>query len=242
MNREKNARPDISLVIPAYNDGRHLAGTLETARRYLSESGLDWEIIVVNDGSSDDTAAAARAAMAACPAIRLVELPENRGKGAAVRQGVLAARGRNILFSDSDLSTPVEETAKLLAAVEGEGYDLAIASRGLPGSLVARPQPGARRFIGRCFPLLVRFFITRRFHDTQCGFKIFRADVARRLFEPLRTRGFAFDVEILRRALREKYRVKEVPVTWVNCPDSRVRMWREPLLMLRDVIRIRFLK
>jgi len=229
---------NLSLVIPAFNEERRIGQTLAKIR---SACARDWhriEIIVVDDGSADRTAEVVQRCAAEMGSIRLLCHDTHMGKGAAVRTGVLAAGGDLVLFSDADLSTPMSELPRLIAAVQ-EGYDVAIGSRGLPDSRILVPQPLHRRIVGRMFPVLVRCIITRTFRDTQCGFKLFTRTAARRLFEPLRTRGFAFDVEILYRAEKLGMRVKEVPVSWINSPHSSVRIVQDSLSMLGALFAIR---
>jgi dolichyl-phosphate beta-glucosyltransferase len=224
--------PFLSVVVPAYNEESRLAPTLDRIRQYLTGRDYSAEIIVVDNGSSDGTAALARRA-----GVSVLSEPR-RGKGAAVRTGVLAAGGELILFSDADLSTPIEELEKLLAALEA-GHDIAIGSRGLPDSKLPVRQPWYRELVGRAGNVLVRLVAVRGIADTQCGFKLFSRSAARRLFEAQRTTGIAFDMEILFLAQRLGLKIAEVPVTWIDNPDSRIsRVW-DSLDALKDLLRIR---
>jgi glycosyltransferase involved in cell wall biosynthesis len=230
--------PALSIIIPAYNEERRIGATLARITGYLDGRGGGYEVIVVDDGSRDATRAIVGAA--GHPAVRLLALPVNAGKGAAVRAGVLASRGRAVLFSDADLSTPIEELARLEAAVAG-GADLAIGSRVAPGE-VARRQPLLRRLQGRAFHAIVRalgFRVVATVRDTQCGFKLFRGAVARLLFRELTLTGFAFDVELLERA-HQRFAIAEVPVAWAHADGSKVRPGIDAARMLRDLIQIRW--
>jgi glycosyltransferase involved in cell wall biosynthesis len=224
--------PFLSVVVPAYNEESRLAPTLDRIKQYLTGRDYSAEIIVVDNGSSDGTAALARRA-----GVSVLSEPR-RGKGAAVRTGVLAAGGELILFSDADLSTPIEEVEKLLAALEA-GHDIAIGSRGLPDSKLPVRQPWYRELVGRAGNVLVRLVAVRGIADTQCGFKLFSRSAARRLFEAQRTTGIAFDMEILFLAQRLGLKVAEVPVTWIDNPDSRISRVRDSLDALKDLLRIR---
>jgi dolichyl-phosphate beta-glucosyltransferase len=213
--------PEISIVIPAYNEARRLPETLDRLERYISARGLRAEVIVVDDGSVDATAQLVRERAADWPALSLLSAPRNAGKGAAVQLGMRAARGRYRIFSDADLSVPIDDLDKLLAPLR-EGAAVAIASRGLATSDVQRRQPWHREAMGSLFNLLVRFLVMDGIRDTQCGFKAFTAEAAQRLFPPLQTPGFGFDVEVLYRARRAGYAIVEVPTRWVNSPLTTV--------------------
>jgi dolichyl-phosphate beta-glucosyltransferase len=226
----------ISLVIPAFEEEARVPPTLRRLARYLEGRPEEWEILFVDDGSSDRTAEVARTEGERLDLpLTVLRMPANRGKGAAIRRGVLAARGDWILVSDADLSTPIEEWEKLLRA----GAPIAVGSRALEEELVREKQPWHRRSMGRTFNRLVRLLAVRGIHDTQCGFKLFDARVARELFEGARINRFAYDVEILARAQKRGIPIAEVPVLWFNSPDSRVAVVRDSLRMLRDLVRIR---
>lgn len=228
----------LSVVIPAFDEAERIGPTLAAVRDYVERKGVEAEIIVVDDGSRDATAARAEAALSVFAAARIIRLPRNRGKGAAVKAGVLEARGDLILFSDADLSTPIEEIEKLLPLIEG-GADVVIGSRALPGSDIRVRQRALREAMGKFFNRLVRCLVLTGIPDTQCGFKLFRRDAARAVFAESTTRGFGFDVEILALCLRRGYRVRQVPVAWRNSPPSRVRLVRSSLGMIADLVRIR---
>ena len=206
----------LSVVIPAYNEERRLPPTLERVRAYLGAGPLSHEIVVVDDGSRDSTSEVARAQGAV-----VVRNDGNRGKGYAARRGMLLARGRRRLMTDADLSTPIEDLPRLMARLD-EGFDVAIASRALPGSNVEVRQSASREAIGRVFNLCVRVLAVPGLHDTQCGFKLFTAEAAEAAFAPLRLDGFSFDVEALFVARRRGFRIAEVPVTWRNDEATRV--------------------
>lgn len=194
---------------------------------------------MVDDGSADATAEIAGSVGCRIPGVRVIRHPVNQGKGAAVRTGILASRGEAILFSDADNSTPIEELDKLWVHLEA-GADIVIASRALRDSKLEVRQGLARETMGRIFNKIVRLSGVRAISDTQCGFKLFRRKAAMLLFRPLRTSGWAFDVEILLRAQRRKLRIAEAPVRWINSADSRLHPVRHSFQMLREVIRLRF--
>lgn len=230
--------PGLSVVVPAYNEAERIVPTLQRVSAYLGTLGEPAEVIVVDDGSSDNTAAVIRQAMAHQPRIRLEVNPENLGKGASVRRGVLAARFAHVLFTDADLSAPIEDVAKLRQALAA-GADIAIGSRRLPGSVLERRQPPRREWLGHAFSWLVRAFLLPGIHDSQCGFKAFRREVAQAVFSRQRLDGYGFDVEILWIARRLGYRVAEVPIRWADHPVSHIRPVRDGLRMLSDLGRIR---
>lgn len=213
--------PALSLVIPAYNEEKRLPVSLARIAEWLGSRTppLSAEVLVVDDGSSDRTATVAEktAAGLGLP-FRVLRLEENRGKGAAVRAGVLAASGEHVLVTDADLSTPIEEVEKLLAA----DAPVAIGSRGLDATLVKERQSLFRVASGKTFNLLVRLLVVSGIRDTQCGFKLFQRDVAREVFSRTTVDRFAFDVEALLLSRRLGYRITEVPVLWFNSPDTRV--------------------
>jgi len=240
-NRAAPAPPRLTVVIPAFNEERRIGPTVERIRAYLAAQPYAAEIIVVDDGSADLTVPRAEAALRDGPPFRILSRAENRGKGAAVRDGVLAAAGDFILATDADLSTPIEELARFWPEVEA-GADVVIGSRALPGSDVQVRQSAVREKMGKIFNLLVRALVLRGYPDTQCGFKLFRAAAAKDIFSRLRTEGFSFDVEVLWLGRKLGYRVRQVPVCWRNSPESRVRLVGGSLAMLRELWRIRRLR
>jgi dolichyl-phosphate beta-glucosyltransferase len=228
----------LSVVIPSYNEEARLPRTLREVGDFLASRGCDAEILVVDDGSRDRTREAATAAGASCPLVKVLGYLDNRGKGFAVRTGFLAATREAVLVSDADLSTPIGELDRMWPFYD-QGYDVVIGSRRLSGARLEIPQPLYRRGMGRAFNLIVSTLAVRGFQDTQCGFKLFRRAASQEMFRGLRTRGFAFDVELLLRARRLGLRVREVPVRWINSPDSRVRVLRDSARMLREIFRMR---
>lgn len=216
----------LSVIIPAYNEEQRLPASLDTVRRYLDSKQFDFvEVLVVNDGSRDRTAAIVQEFTAQDPRIRLLENPGNRGKGYSVRHGMRQAQGLWVLFTDADLSAPIEELDKLAAAIETRDADGAIGSRALDRSLVGRHQSLAREFSGRTFNLVMRMVTGLPYHDTQCGFKVLRRQAARTVAARQQSEGFGFDVEILYIAKKHGFRVLEVPVRWFNAEGSKVSLW-----------------
>jgi dolichyl-phosphate beta-glucosyltransferase len=240
-NRSPNS--DVaSLVIPAYDERNRIEACLRSAAEWVRArpGGWDWEVILVDDGSSDGTKAAARplAEQLGLP-LQILSHRENRGKGAALRTGVLASCGDPVLLSDVDLSTPLTEWVKLAERLPT--HPIAIGSRALQEDLVRLKQPLYRRALGKTGNLLVRILAVPGIRDTQCGFKLFRGDVARDLFRRARIDGFAYDMEILYLARRRGLAIAEVPVLWFNSPDSRVSLFRDALPTLWDLLRLRWI-
>jgi dolichyl-phosphate beta-glucosyltransferase len=232
------APPGLSIVVPAFNEERRLPDTLPRIIEYARQLHAPVEILVVDDGSTDRTSQVAVELGRSVGVVTVLRSPENRGKGASVRRGVLAARHPHVLFTDADLSTPIEEAGKLRAAL-GAGADVAIGSRRVPGSDVQVHQPWLRGVAGRTFSRCVSLLLLPGIRDSQCGFKVFRRAAARDLFGRQRLDGFSFDAEVLWLAHRLGYRVAEIPIVWRNDPRSQVRMVEDPLRMLRDLGRIR---
>jgi len=236
---ERSGRPYLSVVIPAYNEEARLGGSLERILAYLGGRGVESEVVVVDDGSTDGTAALARGALKGGLGSVLVN-PENRGKGYSVRRGFLAASGNWVLMTDADLSSPIDEYEKLATAARDHDLDVAFGSRGLPDSRIEVRQNALRETMGKTFNLIIRAATGLRFRDTQCGFKLMDRRRTRPIFERMVVDRFAFDVELLFLCVRFGLRVREVPVVWRNAPGSRVSMLTSPLSMLYDVARVRW--
>ncbi len=231
--------PRLSVVIPCYNEEARLPRTLELVEGYLDARGTGYEVILVDDGSTDTTRRVMESSAARNPRVRITVLPHNRGKGRALAEGVAAARGSEILVTDADLSTPIDELEKLQAELD-KGAGVAIASRALRGSRVEVSQPFYRVLMGKAFNLIVQTLLLPGIWDTQCGFKLFRADVAREAFAGLSTDGFGYDPEVLYRAKRRGVRIAEVPVVWRNSAPTKVSPIRSSLDMFKHVVRVRF--
>jgi glycosyltransferase involved in cell wall biosynthesis len=231
---------DLSVVIPAYNEEFRLPKTLESVFSYLQTRPCRTEVIVVDDGSSDRTIEIVNASRKKYPGLRLVSNSENRGKGFSVRHGMIEARGAIALFTDADLSTPIEEADKLLAALKNEGYDGAIGSRAVDRSLIQVHQSMIREQAGIFFNRLVRWIMGIDFSDTQCGFKAFRMDRARIIFEQQRVERFGFDPEILFLAKRNGLRVAEVPVRWSHDAATKVNVAADGMQMFLELLRVRW--
>ena len=233
------SRPFLTIVIPAYNEEQRLGDSLARIASYVEASGLDAEILVVDDGSKDRTAALASKALAGLRG-RVVRNGENRGKGFSVRHGMLEAQGRFVLLTDADLSTPIEDHARLAAVIRDRDLDIAIGSRALAGSDVQVRQGWVRQTMGRTFNRIIRLLTGLPFHDTQCGFKLMDRERVRPLFEKMVVDRFAFDVELLFLCARFGLSVAEVPVVWRNAPGSKVSIVGDPLNMILDVLRVRW--
>jgi glycosyltransferase involved in cell wall biosynthesis len=232
--------PPFSVVIPCFNEATRIGETLPLTLDYLTANAPESELIVVNDGSTDATAAIARERLKPAKIeTRLLENFPNRGKGAAVRSGLLAAREPIGLFFDADLSTPLGETPKLIEPIANGEVDIAFGSRALDRRLIGIHQPWRREQAGRAFNLLVRLATGLPFWDTQCGFKAFHLDVCRPILEGARVDGFAFDVELLYLAQCAGLRIREIPVRWNHAEGSKVRFFQDSLRMLREVIALR---
>ncbi len=227
---------DISVVIPAYNEALRLGPSLQRVVTYLRERGESYEVLVVDDGSTDATADVAQ--KLAAEGVRVLRQEVNRGKGAVIKVGVLASRGREVLLMDADLSTPIEDLAKLRPHLAEA--PLVLGSRSVEGSEVAQRQPFYREMMGRTFNLIIRLLGVRGLRDTQCGFKLLAGDVARRLFAELTIERFAYDVELVWLARRHGYRVIEVGVRWSDAPSSKVNPLSDSLRMLWDVLALRW--
>jgi glycosyltransferase involved in cell wall biosynthesis len=233
--------PRFSLVIPAFNEADRIAKTLQESLQYLETTSPDSEVIVVNDGSTDATSEVVRDVFSEPTrvATRLLEHFPNRGKGAAVRQGLLAASKPIGLFSDADLSTPIEEAPKLIEPIAAGELDVAFGSRALDRTLIGHRQPWRREQGGRVFNLIVRLATGVPFWDTQCGFKAFRLDVFRPILERAKTDGFGFDVELLYLSRKANLRMKEIAVRWNHNEGSKVNVLRDSVRMVKEVAALR---
>jgi dolichyl-phosphate beta-glucosyltransferase len=229
-------RPFLSIIIPAYNEATRLPPTLADIERYLGRADFTAEVIVVNDGSIDETATIAGSICAARTGWRLIDAPVNEGKGAAVRRGMLAATGEWRLFMDADNSTALCELDAMRPRMRDDA--ILIGSRAVDGAELDPPQPFVRRWAGKAGNLIIQAAVLRGIWDSQCGFKVFPANAASRIFPLVETHGWGFDVEVIALARRLGFRILELPVRWVNHPSSRVG-WRGYFSTLRDVARIR---
>jgi dolichyl-phosphate beta-glucosyltransferase len=232
------AAPELSIIIPSYNEELRLPATLDRIAAYLQRDGREAEVLVVDDGSSDRTAAVAEAFRNKIALLRVVSNGVNRGKGYSVRHGMQEARGRIALFTDADLSAPIEEAGKLLAALET--HDLAIGSRAMDRSLISVHESRFREFAGIIFNKIVRIMLWLPFVDTQCGFKAFRRERCGILFEQQRVERFGFDPELLYLARHHGLHAVEIPVRWGHSPATKVNMWRDSIQMFIDVFTIRW--
>lgn len=228
-----------SFIVPAYNESSRIRPTLDEMLRYTAEQNWDAEILVVDDGSRDDTPDVIREYARAHSQIRLLQNPGNRGKGYSVRNGMLHAHGDICLFTDADLSSPISEAPKLFEAIRG-GADVAIGSRWLRAELQTERQPLYRQAFGRIFNLVLRVFLGLRFMDTQCGFKAFRREAAQRIFPLQKIERWGFDPEILYIARRMGLQVAEVPVLWAHSEGTRLHPFRDGIRMFVDVLHIRW--
>ncbi|MGH7641547.1 MAG: dolichyl-phosphate beta-glucosyltransferase [Candidatus Dormibacteria bacterium] len=229
---------ELSLILPAYNELERLPPSLTAIRGHLDGSGRSYQVLVVDDGSTDGTGEMVEQLRPDWPQLELIVFDHNRGKGAAVRAGMLHAGGRLRLFSDSDLSTPIVEMGKLESAISG-GAGVAIGSRALPGSQVELHQPLYRELMGKTYNQALRRLVLPGLRDTQCGFKMFTAAAAVSCFTPLRTPGFGFDAEVLLRARLQAIPIAEIPVVWRNAAGTRVSSFRDGGQMLTDLLRLR---
>jgi dolichyl-phosphate beta-glucosyltransferase len=232
--------PELSIIIPAFNEEGRLQKSLEYIRSYLAQAPIVAEIIVVNDGSKDGTAALVENFRAQCPGLRLISNETNRGKGYSVRRGMLEACGELALFTDADLSAPIEQADKLLAALREGGYDGAIGSRAVDRKMIEVHESVFRELAGIIFNRLVRLVTGVGFADTQCGFKAFRRERMRVVFEQQRTEGFGFDPEILFLARRHGLRITEIPVRWAHDPATKVHVFSDSIRMFVDLLTIRW--
>jgi glycosyltransferase involved in cell wall biosynthesis len=231
----------LSIIIPAFNEQKRLGDSIRNILSFIEKENLDAELIVVDDGSSDKTAEVGREAGREFPGIttKVIRYEENRGKGFAVRTGLLAASGAIALFSDADLSTPIDELPKLVEPIERDEFDVTFGSRALDRSLIGIHQPWRREQSGKVFNLLVRLQTGLPFWDTQCGFKAFRMQKFRPLLEVMKIDRFGFDVEFLFVADYHKLRLKEIPVRWNHCEGTTISVFRDSRRMFNEVLQIR---
>lgn len=229
---------DYSIIIPAYNESARIGSTLERILHFIQQQQWNAEVIVVNDGSHDETQAIVHKYMEKNANLRLLENPGNRGKGYAVRNGMLHASGEILLFTDADLSSPIEEASKLFEAI-GHGADIAIGSRWLRPDTQVRKQPLYRQLGSRGFNLALRIILRLPLKDTQCGFKAFTRSAAQLVFSPQRIERWGFDAEILYLGRKFGLKIEEVPVLWAHSSGTRLHPWRDGIHMLADVIKVR---
>ena len=234
-----NPAMDISIIIPAFNEEKRIFKSLEIVDSYLASKKLSYEIIVVDDGSRDNTLNLVKDFCKLNSRASYLTYKKNMGKGYAVRNGVEKSEGELILFSDADLSTPIEEMEKLTAIIK-DSFDIAIASRALSDSQILVSQPFYRKTMGKIFNVFVRLFIFNGIKDTQCGFKCFKKYAAKEIFRRCRINGFSFDVEALLIAKRLGFKIKDIPVKWINSPGSRVHPVKHSLSMIKELLQIRW--
>jgi len=234
------ASPELSIVIPAFNEELRLPATLERIGAYLKTCDGEVEVLVVDDGSRDHTAAVAESCRAKIPGLRVVPNGVNRGKGYSVRHGVQEARGQIVLFTDADLSAPIEEAGKLIEALKAQNCDVAIGSRAVDRSLITVHESPFREFAGIIFNKIVRLILWLPFVDTQCGFKAFRRERCAIIFEQQTIERFGFDPELLYLARHHGLRAVEIPVRWGHSPATKISMLRDSLQMFLDVFKIRW--
>jgi glycosyltransferase involved in cell wall biosynthesis len=231
--------PQYSIVIPAFNEAARLPATLVSVIACIRARGWDAEVLVVDDGSTDATASQVEDFALTAPEVRLIENPGNRGKGYSVRSGLLQARGEVVMFTDADLSAPIEEAEFLFVAIAA-GADIAIGSRWLEKGRQTHHQPLYRQFFGRCFNAVTRFVMGLKFADTQCGFKAFTRIAAQTIFQLQTIERWGFDPEILFIALKRGYRIAEVPVSWAHDERTRLSYLKDGIRMLEDIAIIRW--
>lgn len=231
----------LSIIIPAFNEGRRISRTLLSVHEFMRSKRYDYEVIIVDDGSTDDTVLQAEQSLLSKDhKLQVINNGSNMGKGFSVKNGILHSSGQYVLFMDADLSTPIGEVDKLLNEI-GAGNDIVLGSRSIGGANVVTHQPWYREVMGKTFNLFVRLLIISEFKDTQCGFKLFKGEVAREIAGLMRINGFAFDVEMLYIAKIKKYKMKETGVSWKNSTESKVRLLRSPVSMFLDLFKIKMI-
>jgi glycosyltransferase involved in cell wall biosynthesis len=238
VTTQENSQPLVSIVVPAFNEAARIGNSITKIDAFMRRSPSVFELIVVDDGSTDQTAEIVERSKT--PRLRLVQNDGNRGKGYTVRHGVLSASGKYVLFTDADLSAPIEELEKLLDVALKEHADVVIGSRALDAKYIEKHQSRLRELSGKTFNAMVRLLLGLQLHDTQCGFKLFDREKSRSVFEQQTTNGFGFDPEILFLAKRKGLKIRETPVRWSHAEGSKVNVFRDGLRMLLDLIRIRW--
>jgi dolichyl-phosphate beta-glucosyltransferase len=228
----------ISVVIPAYNEGNRVITSYRILTEYFQKNHPDYELIFVDDGSGKPLKQELGRFLNDDPHTKILTNETNKGKGYSVRRGIIASKGEYVLFTDADLSTPIKEAEKLISAL-GNGYDLAIGSRALPSSEILLHQSFHRESSGKTFNVILRKILPLQITDTQCGFKAFRRDVAQDIFKRQTLNGFCFDAEILMIAKERGYKLKEIPVVWLNSEKTSVNLFKEPLMMFVDLIKVK---
>ncbi|HIH14728.1 MAG: glycosyl transferase family protein [archaeon GW2011_AR17] len=228
---------ELSIVIPAFNEEKSLEYSLQKIIDYGEKNFSDYEILVINDGSQDATADIAEKFKA--KKVKLIQNPKNMGKGFSVKLGMINAKYDLILFTDADLATPIEELPKFLKSIE-EGYDIAIASRSIEGANIEVAQTKYRQVLGKAFPILVQNMVLKDFKDTQCGFKVFKKEAARKIFPRQTLQRWAFDVEILYIAKKLGYKIKEIPVTWIDKGNSKLSPMKDSFKMFYEITKIKY--
>jgi dolichyl-phosphate beta-glucosyltransferase len=235
---EDDGQPMLSIVVPAFNEAARIGDSIKKIDAFMRRLPLSSELIVVDDGSIDDTAEVVEQMKA--KHLRLVRNDRNHGKGYSVRQGILAASGKYVLFTDADLSAPIDEANKLLDIALHDGADIVIGSRAIDRSYIEKHQSHLRELGGIAFNIMVRLLLGLRLRDTQCGFKLFDRQKSRRIFELQRTFGFGFDPELLFLAKRQGLKIRETPVHWSHAEGSKIRFLRDGIRMFFDLIKIRW--
>lgn len=229
-----NKKELISIIIPAYNESLRISKTLNKILSFIEDNNeYDFEVIVVNDGSNDNT----NEVVLSFANVVLIDNKVNKGKGSVIRQGMLSAQGDYLLFSDADLSTPIEELEKLLSFIKD--FDIVIGSRALQNDLIKEHQPFYREIMGKTFNLIVQLLVVKGIKDTQCGFKLFKNEVAKKIFGSSKIDGFSFDVETIYLASKFRFKVKEVPVLWFNDDRSKVDPIKDSIKMFRELLVIK---
>lgn len=224
----------LSVIIPAYNEAKRIPATLQSIHQYLSKQSYEYEILVVSDGSTDDTARVVENAKSQIPNLKLLDNKENHGKAYVVKQGMLAATGELRLFMDADNSTTIEVLDSMMPFLKA--YEVIIASLGVAGSKKVGHEPSYRRWLGKAGNLWIQFWATPGIHDTQRGFKLFTAEAANKIFPKMKTFGWGFDVEVLALAHKFGFKIKEVPITWNNDPNSKVNIWAYPKVLMQTLV------